>query len=262
MNKAILLALSAAASAMLVAAAPAYAQNQDAAAYKNMTDQAASAYRSAKQRCDAEKGDVRKVCIGEAKVARAQAESDAVAQYRNSERDVRRARTALANAEYDLAKTKCAPMTGGDKRSCQNDAKAARMAALNEARSGAMAQAGSRAGSRAGEEQRMAETTNPVVMPKENCDQLTEATAKAACVSRNAAGTARNAIADTVITTKIKADLVRDPDLKAMDVHVDTVKGVVMLSGFVPSQAEASKAEELARKVEGVTDVKNSLKVK
>jgi len=43
---------------------------------------------------------------------------------------------------------------------------------------------------------------------------------------------------------------------------VETVNGVVMLSGFVPSQAQVQKAADLARGVEGVTDVKNGLKVK
>jgi osmotically-inducible protein OsmY len=89
-----------------------------------------------------------------------------------------------------------------------------------------------------------------------------DATAKAACVTRNAAGSTKVAVADTVITTKIKADLVKDNDLKALDVHVETVNGVVMLSGFVPSQAQVQKAADLARGVEGVTDVKNGLKVK
>lgn len=258
MNKAILLALSAAASAMFVAAAPAYAQNQDDAAYKGMTDKAKMAYDGAKARCSAEQGNARKVCLGEARVARAQAEEDAVIQYHNSARETRRARTSLANAEYDLAKAKCADMTGSDKRTCQNDAKAAQVAALDRARSGTIAQTGS-----ATSEERTAAATSPsTTMPKENCDQISNAAERTACVSRNMAGTARNAVADTVITTKIKADLVRDPDLKAMEVHVETVKGVVMLSGFVPSQAEANKAEELARKVEGVTEVKNGLKVK
>ncbi|MCC7695756.1 BON domain-containing protein [Janthinobacterium sp. EB271-G4-7A] len=88
------------------------------------------------------------------------------------------------------------------------------------------------------------------------------ARAKAACVTRNAAGSTKTAVADSVITTKIKADLVKDNDLKALDVHVETVNGVVMLSGFVPSQAQVKKAADLARGVEGVTDVKNGLKVK
>lgn len=107
------------------------------------------------------------------------------------------------------------------------------------------------AASRAG-----AQTTGSV-----SCDDL-DGTEKASCIARSTGKKAKNVVSDSVITTKIKADLVRDPDLKAMDVHVETVKGVVKLSGFVPSTAEASKAEALARGVDGVTDVQSDLKVK
>lgn len=107
------------------------------------------------------------------------------------------------------------------------------------------------AASRAG-----AQTTGSV-----SCDDL-DGTEKASCIARSTGKKAKNVMFDSVITTKIKADLVRDPDLKAMDVHVETVKGVVKLSGFVPSTAEASKAEALARGVDGVTDVQSDLKVK
>lgn len=67
---------------------------------------------------------------------------------------------------------------------------------------------------------------------------------------------------DSSITTKVKAGLVADPDLKAMNISVDTEGGVVMLSGFVASKAEADKAATLAKSVDGVTSVKNTIKVK
>ena len=127
------------------------------------------------------------------------------------------------------------------------DAKAKQRAALADANTGAAA------GTNVAQ--------NPAPANRENCDAM-DAGDKTACMARNAAGTTKNVVADTVITTKIKADLVKDDDLKAMDVHVETVNGVVMLSGFVPSQAQVQKAADLARSVEGVTDVKNSLKVK
>ena len=70
------------------------------------------------------------------------------------------------------------------------------------------------------------------------------------------------AVADSVITTKVKADLFREPELSAMAIHVETEKGVVMLSGFVDSKADAEKAVRLAKSVEGVTQVKSAIKVK
>lgn len=67
---------------------------------------------------------------------------------------------------------------------------------------------------------------------------------------------------DSTITTKVKAGLVADPALKGMEISVDTEGGVVMLSGFVESKAEADKAMQVAKGVEGVSNVKSAIKVK
>ena len=42
-------------------------------------------------------------------------------------------------------------------------------------------------------------------------------------------------------------------------IHVETSKSVVQLSGFVDSAAHKAEAESVARNVEGVTDVQNSI---
>jgi hypothetical protein len=67
---------------------------------------------------------------------------------------------------------------------------------------------------------------------------------------------------DAVITTKVKAALAADPDVKATEVKVNTFKGVVQLSGFVSSPEAAQKAVSIARGVQGVRDVKNDMVVK
>jgi len=67
---------------------------------------------------------------------------------------------------------------------------------------------------------------------------------------------------DSVITTKVKAALVNDPDVSAAEVNVETFKGVVQLSGFVNSRADMNKAVEIARGVKGVTSVKNDMRLK
>lgn len=69
-------------------------------------------------------------------------------------------------------------------------------------------------------------------------------------------------LADSVITTKVKADIFKEPELKSMAIHVETDKGVVMLSGFVNTKADADKALRLAQSVEGVSTVKSAIKVK
>ncbi|MCC2970964.1 BON domain-containing protein [Massilia sp. IC2-476] len=70
------------------------------------------------------------------------------------------------------------------------------------------------------------------------------------------------AMSDTAITAKVKAGLAAAPDTSALAVKVETEKGVVMLSGFVDSKAEAERAEQVAKGVEGVTKVKSAIKVK
>ena len=67
---------------------------------------------------------------------------------------------------------------------------------------------------------------------------------------------------DTVITTKVKAAIFKEPSLKSTEINVETFKGVVQLSGFVSSQADISKAVEVARSVKGVTSVKNDMRIK
>ncbi|TFG37761.1 MAG: BON domain-containing protein [Desulfobacterales bacterium] len=69
-------------------------------------------------------------------------------------------------------------------------------------------------------------------------------------------------IDDSVITTKVKAEIFNDASLKSSEINVETFKGVVQLSGFVNSQADINRAIEVARSVKGVTSVKNDMRVK
>ncbi|MFO7736931.1 MAG: BON domain-containing protein [Thermodesulfobacteriota bacterium] len=67
---------------------------------------------------------------------------------------------------------------------------------------------------------------------------------------------------NSVITAKVKAAILEDPMLKVFQINVETFKGEVQLSGFVDSAEAAARAEEITRRVKGVTSVKNSLVVK
>lgn len=69
-------------------------------------------------------------------------------------------------------------------------------------------------------------------------------------------------IDDSLITGKVKAALVADPDLKATEINVETFKGTVQLSGFVAAPEHIPKAVDLARGVKGVKSVKNDIAVK
>ena len=69
------------------------------------------------------------------------------------------------------------------------------------------------------------------------------------------------AIADTEITAKVKAAIFAEPGLKTLQISVDTVKGVVTLTGSVKSQSNSDMAKALAVAVHGVKDVDNRLLV-
>jgi hyperosmotically inducible protein len=68
-------------------------------------------------------------------------------------------------------------------------------------------------------------------------------------------------IDDATITTRVKTALLNDPVVGGLRIDVDTFKGVVTLSGRVKSENERDTAIALARKIDGVTDVKSTLQI-
>ena len=66
---------------------------------------------------------------------------------------------------------------------------------------------------------------------------------------------------DATITARVNMALVKDPVTKARKIDVDTVNGVVTLTGMVETEAEKRRAEEVARGVPGVRAVRNNLRV-
>lgn len=83
-----------------------------------------------------------------------------------------------------------------------------------------------------------------------------------AAVAEGDKHTAGEVIDDTLITTKVKAALIADPVTKAYQISVDTYEGKVKLSGFVDSAEAEQRAVEVARGVEGATDVEEALEVR
>ena len=67
---------------------------------------------------------------------------------------------------------------------------------------------------------------------------------------------------DSVITAKVKSALLADDAVKSFAVSVETVKGVVQLSGFVNTSDQKSAAGKDAEAVPGVKKVHNNLIVK
>jgi len=81
-------------------------------------------------------------------------------------------------------------------------------------------------------------------------------------VSSIASADAGQYISDAAITTKVKAALLSDSQLKATKVSVETTQGVVQLTGSVDSKSQESEAVSAANKVDGVKSVKDLLSVK
>jgi hyperosmotically inducible protein len=70
-------------------------------------------------------------------------------------------------------------------------------------------------------------------------------------------------VKDSVITTKIKAELAGEKLSSLVRIKVDTDnKGMVTLSGTAASQNAVDKAVSIARAVKGVTSVQNDIQIK
>ncbi len=67
---------------------------------------------------------------------------------------------------------------------------------------------------------------------------------------------------DSVITAKVRAALLKEPQLKSLDVSVETYKGEVLLSGFVRDEEQRRKAMQVAIAVNGVASVKDAMLIR
>ena len=67
---------------------------------------------------------------------------------------------------------------------------------------------------------------------------------------------------DGLITARVRAELLKYPDIKSLDVSVETYRGHVLLSGFVEDENQVRNAGRIASGVRGVVSVKNALIVK
>src|SRR3954468_13739831 len=66
---------------------------------------------------------------------------------------------------------------------------------------------------------------------------------------------------DSLITTKVKGKLVGDKQTRKDNIEIETVDGVVNLTGSAASKSNASRAVTLARQVKGVKSVKNNIEI-
>lgn len=73
--------------------------------------------------------------------------------------------------------------------------------------------------------------------------------------------TAGQNVDDATMSTSVQGKLTSDKASNFTRINVDTDRGVVTLNGVVQTAEDKSRAEDLARKVDGVTKVNNNLQI-
>ena len=82
------------------------------------------------------------------------------------------------------------------------------------------------------------------------------------CASGRYERTTGEYIDDNIITTRVAAALSTNPEYKFNDVIVASHQSNVQLSGFVASGDQKGRAEDIAKKVQGVKGVENNITVR
>ncbi len=81
----------------------------------------------------------------------------------------------------------------------------------------------------------------------------------AGCAGTKTQSSTGEYVDDSVVTSKVVSELAASEETSALDIEVETFKGVVQLSGFVGSSSEKQAANRIAKEVEGVLEVENDL---
>jgi len=68
-------------------------------------------------------------------------------------------------------------------------------------------------------------------------------------------------IKDSELVDRIKEELKEKMQLSSMDINVDSKQGNIILSGIVDVLSEKNFAEEIAKKIDGVVSIENSITI-
>ncbi len=109
------------------------ASTEAKAIYAAAKDAASADFKVARAKCDSLTDNPKDVCIAEAKAARIFVEANAEAQYKNTLSARTSATKDIADANYDVEKTKCASQTGNAKDVCIKAAQSNKVAAVSNA---------------------------------------------------------------------------------------------------------------------------------
>lgn len=95
------------------------------------------------------------------------------------------------------------------------------------------------------------------------CLSIAMAVAMTACAPTQTSRATGEVIDDAAITTRVKTEIAQTQGLgEALAINVSTYRGTVSLSGFVDTADQVKAATQAARRVPGVSDVKNNLEIK
>jgi len=86
--------------------------------------------------------------------------------------------------------------------------------------------------------------------------------ALAGCAVTRGQETVGSYVDDTTISTGVKARFIDNRDVDASSIKVETLNGMVLLSGFAKNNLERTSAERIARSVSGVREVRNEISVR
>jgi len=78
----------------------------------------------------------------------------------------------------------------------------------------------------------------------------------------NSGKSAGEIVDDSILSTRVKTELLRSPVVRGLNVNVDVDLGIVYLTGVASSKREVDEAIRLARAVKGVRQVRSNLVVR
>jgi hyperosmotically inducible protein len=87
------------------------------------------------------------------------------------------------------------------------------------------------------------------------------AAALVAVAPAHAQKTAGDVVDDNTINASVKAELASAENLEDSQIVVETYQGIVLLAGFLPSQAQKDKAGTIAKGVSNVKSVHNAIAI-
>lgn len=99
-------------------------------------------------------------------------------------------------------------------------------------------------------------------IPTVDTAKAREAGAKVGETVATGAAKAQEVLNQGALTAKIKSKMALDDQIKALAIDIDTAGTVVTLSGTVRSEAERTRAVQLARETAGVTAVNDRLVIR